>query len=1163
MKLLQWKLLAWGPFTDLLLDLSEGDKGLHLIYGLNEAGKSSALRGLSALLFGVPARSDDGFVHEYTDMRVGAHIRNSAGDELEFVRRKGNKNTLLAPDGSALADDAVLGFLPAGVSQELFEQMFGLNHERLRQGGEELARGGGELGISLFAASMGTGHLKAVMEQLDAQAYELFKPGGSRPVLNTLIREHKELRQAVRNLSLRGPEWEEHVKRREELTHQKQEVSEKVRKLTAEKQRLERIDKALPIISQLKEDQGRLSEFEDIPRLRVEFSQERRTAQGHLERAQREEQKAQDSIKRIKDEIEGLRAPPSILQHADLIAELHQRAGSQKKAMQDLPGLKAQQKACQEACAVILTRIGRDIPVAEARSSCPTVQVRARIRELSESYGKLVAKHDAATKHSSELEEALAETQQSLSDLPAERCADDLKAVVQAARREGDLDRNLKEARSELAESTDQARVGLQRLPLWSGDLAELEELPVPAQETIEKFSDGFTDLAGDEQNLTNRRREWQEQIDAAEREITALREKGDVPTEQDLRQAREKRDSLWGRVRHRVPEEAEPESSAEDLFGAYEEAVGEADSVADRLRLDSERVARLAQHEAIRDQSVGKLEELAQDRKELVLRGDDWQQRWVDAWAEAGLEPLTPKEMTAWRRQYQDLTDRGGTVRRARSRVDELEEKVGAKTSVVREKLAGLGEEAPSEIALAALLEHAEAVADRVAEVERTRASLAKDTQEAEASLKKATRVASALEGEMEEWRAQWAEQVQELGLDQDAEPSQAGAVLDELQELDGQLSRADGLSERIDGIRRDTEAFGRDVQQACCDLGIDQPNDDPVGSAEELQHLANNASKDAASIEQLRKQLAEQEELVDQSCEEIEQESAKLSDLLTEAGCEDTQELPELEQAASRAREVEARIEGARRELSGYCAGGTVEQLMKEAEAVDADALPGQVEDLAQEIADLSQQRDEISQQEGQEAEILKHMDGSAEAAQKAEEAQEKAAAIAKQARHYARLKLASVMLHREIERYRDENQGPVVGRAGELLSVTTGGAYSRLRTDYDAQDQPVLRAVRDNGEVIGLEAMSDGTRDQLFLALRLAFLEKSVRETEPLPFVLDDVLVNFDDERSGCALRALAEISRLTQVIFFTHHQHLCELARGSVSPELLYIHSLGQC
>ena len=86
MKILELRLIAFGPFTDRVLDLSSGNHGLHVIFGRNEAGKSSALRALHALLYGIPGQTTDAFLHPYSALRVGGRLRLSSGDEIEFSR---------------------------------------------------------------------------------------------------------------------------------------------------------------------------------------------------------------------------------------------------------------------------------------------------------------------------------------------------------------------------------------------------------------------------------------------------------------------------------------------------------------------------------------------------------------------------------------------------------------------------------------------------------------------------------------------------------------------------------------------------------------------------------------------------------------------------------------------------------------------------------------------------------------------------------------------------------------------------------------------------------------------------------------------------------------------------------------------------------------------
>ena len=87
-----------------------------------------------------------------------------------------------------------------------------------------------------------------------------------------------------------------------------------------------------------------------------------------------------------------------------------------------------------------------------------------------------------------------------------------------------------------------------------------------------------------------------------------------------------------------------------------------------------------------------------------------------------------------------------------------------------------------------------------------------------------------------------------------------------------------------------------------------------------------------------------------------------------------------------------------------------------------------------------------------------------------------------------------------------------------------------------------------------------MSDGAQDQLYLALRLAYLEKLLDREEAMPFIVDDILVNFDDHRAEATLRVLGDLARRTQLVFFTHHRHLVDIARATLSEDDLFVHEL---
>ena len=154
-------LRAFGHFTDYELSF-DPTKNFHLIYGPNEAGKSTTLRSITHFLYGFPQKTNDSFLHSNTKLRIEGQLKNSKGDALQFVRRKGKKDTVLDLNGNALNEKVVNEFLQ-GISETHFLNMFALDHVRLREGGESLLQSGGSVGESVFSAASGISVLRKIL----------------------------------------------------------------------------------------------------------------------------------------------------------------------------------------------------------------------------------------------------------------------------------------------------------------------------------------------------------------------------------------------------------------------------------------------------------------------------------------------------------------------------------------------------------------------------------------------------------------------------------------------------------------------------------------------------------------------------------------------------------------------------------------------------------------------------------------------------------------------------------------------------------------------------------------------------------------------------------------------------------------------------------------
>jgi len=280
----------------------------------------------------------------------------------------------------------------------------------------------------------------------------------------------------------------------------------------------------------------------------------------------------------------------------------------------------------------------------------------------------------------------------------------------------------------------------------------------------------------------------------------------------------------------------------------------------------------------------------------------------------------------------------------------------------------------------------------------------------------------------------------------------------------------------------------------------------------------------------------------------------------LCTLAGCLSVDSLPMAEQRSLEAARLRGKLQTLELQLGQLAAGSDTALFISEAEQEDADAIPLLIGEATAAASDLEEKRKSMEQEIGARKSELANIKGSAEAAEAADRAESIKAQIRDAAERYIRVRMASAILHREIESYRSQHQGPLMRRASELFRALTAGSFQQLRVGYDKNDEAIIVGVRTGGEEVSIDGMSDGTKDQVYLSLRLASVEAFVERNEPVPFIVDDVFVNFDDRRAAAALEVFGALSRKIQVIMFTHHEHLVEVARRTTARDVLVEHRL---
>jgi len=1167
MRLLSLELLAYGPFSEKTLDLSDGNAGLHLIYGPNEAGKSAALRGLTNLFFGFPTRTTDNFLHENIRLRMGGRIRHSDGEELHFFRRKGLKDTLLDGSGKAMMDGALQKYL-GELTRELFVSMFGMDHQVLIEGGKALVAGGGDIGESLFAAGMGIAGMRRILEALEAESEELFKPSGRIPIINRLIQDFKDVKKQCADQSLSSKDWSTHDQALHAAETEKRRLGENLQMLLSERNRMERLQKAIPKIVSLRRTQDELKRLGAVIPIPPEFSEKRQAAQETLRRARASEARLQVDLKKVEKDISKIMPSDALIQAQKDIKALFLRSGSHKKAMLDLPKRRADHYRLLEEVQAILKRLGPEWSLENAESLRITDAQIARIRALGRELEPLLERRQGANKRKADLMAEMISAQDDQARMPEVRDTRKLERLLSKAQKQGDLDAQFQKVTEELSVRRKAIDLRLKRLEFWEGTLEELESANVPAEETVGRFETEFSKVNAEVVRIEEAISEQRDRLLRLERQIEALKATGSIPSEAALRRARNHRDAGWRLVRDawllgKIDSEQirayDPETK--ELAEGYEKSVRAADEVGDRLRNESERVAKLAGFSADREESKKRIAALEKDLESAKAAYSAIESRWNELWMALSIRARKPKDMAGWLKQVERLMGEAADLRARRAEVERVEDLIHAHRRALSAALEALGE-TPTEAGetLGDLLDRCQSLVKDMTNTQRNRENLLRQIKDLKRRVVDTEKDLKQAEKAQSTWQKRWGNALKSLGLDESALPGEADAVLDRTQALFERMEQAQGVQGRIRAMEADANQFSETVSELCSRLAPElqaSPSDDAV---EVLNERLEKALTDAARLEELEKQRKSMGLMIREEQAAIRESDTTLGGMCLQTGVCSPEELPEMERKSAEVRDKRQRIETLENELAEYSAGSSIEALIHEAAEIDFDALPSVLDERNVQIQALEEKRSELDQLIGSERAALHAMDGRGDAAELAEKSQGLLAELKEKAERYAVIRVASSVLRKEIERYREANQGPILERASELFRILTLNSFQALGSEFDEKDNPILVGIRPSGKKIMLEGMSDGTCDQLYLSLRLASIEHRLRDSEPIPLILDDILINFDDERSLATLKILSDLSEKAQIIFFTHHRHLVEIAETNIDRDILFTYSL---
>ena len=1162
MKILELTLTAFGPFSGQTFDLSAGNPGLHVVFGPNAAGKSSALRALHAALYGIPGQTNDAFLHPYNALRIGGRLRHSSGTEIAFVRRKGSKNTLLEPDGTRLDDRALDRFL-GGETSRTFETFWGIDHARLVQGGRDILEGRGDLGESLFAAGSGVSHLRKIRSTLEDEASALYVPRGHQRTVNQSIGKLRELRTALRKATISADEWAHREQASRDATEVVVRLSQQRQDLVRERSRIDRLKRVLPMFAERKELQERIVALKkDAVLLAEDFPKQRQEAEAALRAARQNLERASKDLHEQVVLVERLGQTPPLVAESEAINQLHVDLGTYRKALSDRPRFIGQRYEQRSLAKRLLAEWRPELEIEESAALRVFVGRRARIQKLAAERQRLDERLASALRDGAKAAEHEAALKCEVSQLPATRDDERLVVAINDARRGGDTEDERDKTAQMVKRLTTQRDAGLEKLGFAAATTDRLAKFRVPSAAVIAQFETRDKEIWNAARATKAERQRLDKEIQRLNTMIETLHTKKAVPTDEDLSAARSRRDDAFELLREHwekgrdVTEKTRALLGKGKLIDLYPRVVRDADEVADRLRGEAEHVAKLAQHLENRKRLWTEVEDGETSKRRQQETVTAIESEWRAVWKSVLGTPPSIADAGEWRTDFERLLERSEALNEARERLTLLDARIEKQVKNVRAAMTALESDTRPPAGLAATLAAAEKLWQRIQKENHAQSEHARrmneNVQEA-IDAEKATRAAQA---DIDEWQRLWTEATRGLLSGDVVPPDDALAALDAIEKVRGALDTAAGYDARIAGIDRDAEWFRGNVHALASRLGetLEQEEDSWVNSVHDRLALALQEEERRHQAGERQASLQSDIARYGETVQEAERALAMLRD---EARCGPDADLAVVEQRSTELRACRKELDRVERDLVRSGDGASIVELEAEAVGVDRDTMNARAGEISALLVEMEQSLTAAHEAQATTRAELSQLDGPSAASEKAEEIQATLAKLREDVVRYARLRVASTLLARRIDDYRRRNQAPLLLRAGALFREMTLRRFERLEADMD-DDRPILTGVRTDGKRVPAHGMSEGTRDQLFLALRLAAVETSCATNEPLPFIVDDVLVQFDDERTAAGLRVLADVAARTQIVLFTHHRHVRASAEVMNSPSEVIVH-----
>ena len=1094
--------------------------GLTVVRGLNEAGKTTLLAFVRSVLFGFEQKRYAAMAGGRRGGRLTVRMADGRLFKIERYGERGGGGTLRVYDerGTDRGADE-LGVLLQGVDGQLFRNVFAFGLAELAEFSHLNSQ---EVAARIYGAGLGLGSVSAIKVEgdLGGRAAALFKPGGSAPVINGVL---KDLEKVDANLRGRDLPAEHLAKSRglAESERARDELTGRLRSLAEEARRYDRQRNAWAPWISLRDAMTAREELGPVTTVSADVAERLTRCETHRDEAAERVARAETELARQREAADGIVPDVAVLERRLAIEELSREAIRDRDRRKEQEAVARDLATANRELADALVRLGPGWTEARVDAFDDSVAVQTaisgRFRGLLDTSAAALA---TATRTRADIARTLEAERVELGTLDAHVAA--IHEAEGALPSVEEQDRRIRDVEGVL---------GLRKRASEQAALAEQSAITAEAKMTVSPVGLPWADLARETRVLQG--------VIGQEALLASLASPAPVPGAVPASAAPGGASlvpafaigvgavlvtlilSLLG-----LPLPAAAAVLVLGIVGAViawrsgRKLPGVAETVQSTAAIEEQR-RRLGEERVSIAARCGLAPEAGTaDVDALLLRCAEAERLAVDA---ASLRAAALREAAAL--QSAEAGVRAAAAMAGLPEQPSDEDLVGA-----AERLAQARERQARRQGLRA---QADTLRRRIEGRERELAA-------AETTLAEATTERVAAE-------AAWGAWLREHDLDERLDRETAARMIDAVTSAKAPLRARASSEERAAILRADRGEFVATALRLAAELGrpaVGVSLDD-VPALERLIVGLETALAAALEAEGKRKEAVR---TVDRMAADLQvaQEArdaaeADLAELLEANLAPDAAALRALIDLGDRARRLDDTIAGATATLQGLSGPGpALARLQAGLELVDdISVVETQHAQVRAQIEDLEGERALLYEQIGELRDAVARMEQDAAGATERQRREDLLGQLEVNAANWSTYALARFILATARHAYEAEHRPAVIKTAEAYFREWTADRYRQIIAPVGSQVEAVEHR---DGTKVALDDLSTGTAQQLYLAIRFGLLERFAQTAEPLPIVMDDILVNFDDERARLAARSIEELAKHQQVLYFTCHPEI---------------------